>query len=263
MKTLVLAVSLAISFVAAGPANTATVDIFRSLGGLNAPDGVNNVTPASLQGTILIREDFSNVTLGNNGEVITSVGTFETLGGRGTGESAINGGTQVQVRDGNVGGRFNVLTNPEGLNNPSQEFGPTTFLDSNDTWGIAWIFGNFEGNLRQLSGFVTDPSDANGELRASLFLDGNETALGNILRGQPNATAWQFEINFRELGLATNFETGRLEFGMFDRRNRPLTNDGFALSNLGVSVVPLPTAAWFLLSGIGAMFSLRLFRKAV
>ncbi|SLN62101.1 hypothetical protein [Ruegeria meonggei] len=170
----------------------------------------------------------------------TSVGTFSTLGGIGSGGTVSglpgNSGSMLALREGNVFGRENL--SPNG----------SWFLDSNDTWGLSWDVALAGGKaFDKLTFALSDGSDAGGflritaggeshELRTDRRLSDGNVRLVTINFGAPTKTAGISLANYTALG------------GDVARRN-----DGFSIDAIQVAAVPLPPS--ILLLG-GALFSL-------
>ena len=198
--------------------------------------------------------------------ISTSVGLFEGLGGLGAGTTPVNDGSNIQVRSGNVGGRFNVLANPDALNQAEIGGAQTNFLDSNDTFGFTWTITNVWGsNFRGLQAFITDPNDVGGNLTVTMangdifsqnirdLLALNENAPARQ-PGNPNraidGSIWHLTAMFED-------DWDSLVF-TFKKDN---LNDGFAISNASISVIPLPAPVLMLLAGIGGLIGVRRFRS--
>lgn len=187
-----------------------------------------------------VGEDFE--TLGGTqgeGEVgpslLTAVGTFESLGGQGTGNSVIGTGTELALRDGKVFGRTNTV--PQG---------GTWFLDSNDTAGIKWTVDT--GSLFNKIAFVlNDGSDQGAFLRITAGGESKELRTGGRL---PNGNARTIEISFGE-----KVSTAEITLGNFFSAggDEVRFNDGFSIDGIAVSAVPLPASVLFLGAAIGGL----------
>ncbi|NOD65501.1 MULTISPECIES: hypothetical protein [unclassified Ruegeria] len=190
-----------------------------------------------------VSEDFESLgaALGQ-GEVAngfsTTVGTFSTLGGTGSGGTVSglsgNTGTQLALRSGSVFGRQNL--------SPS---GGSWFLDSNDTSGIQWDVALAGGKaFDKLAFALTDASDAGGFLRISAggsdfeLRTGGKLADGNIKLvtidfGGPTNSASISLANYSTQGGANAF-----------------LNDGFSIDGMQVAAVPIPPSILMLGAGL-------------
>lgn len=174
----------------------------------------------------------------------TSVGTFSSLGGTGTGGSVIGTGTQLALRDGKLYGRQNTVP-----------LGGSWFLDSNDTWGISWSLNT--GTFFDLVSFViNDASDVGAFLRIIAGGETKELRTGGKL---PNGNARTVEIDFGQAVSSAvitlgNFSTsGGTQF----RLNDGFSIDGIAVATVGdgnaPSPVPLPASALLLGAAMGGL----------
>ena len=197
--------------------------------------------------------------------ISTSVGVFEGLGGQGTGTTIVNSGTNIQVRSGDVGGRFNVLDNPGSLNQAEIGGVQTNFLDSNDTLGFTWTINNIWGsNFRGLQAFITDPNDVGGNLTVSVNGDTYSQNIRDLLALDENEDARQPGNPTRAVDGSIWHLTAMFE-GDWDSMvftfEKDGINDGFAISNASISVIPLPAPLLMLLAGLGGLVGLRRFRS--
>lgn len=194
-------------------------------------------------------EDFE--TLGQSmgeGEVgsdfATSVGTFNTLGGTGSGGTVTglggNTGEELALRDGDTYGRVNTV--------------PTSgvwYLDSNDTNGMAW-------DVETGSAFDTvvftlvDGSDTGAYLRISAGTASYEQRVGNALS---NGNASIVVVSFGAM-----MDSALIEIGNYTGSNALRTNDGFSIDGLRVgtmedpqnpSPIPLPASGLLLAGALG------------
>lgn len=172
------------------------------------------------------------------GPLVTSVGTFATLGGTGTGGSVVGGGTQLSLKtaaSGNTFGRSN--TTPGGA----------WWLDSNDTWGMSWSV-NTGAAFDAVAFVLSDVADVGATL--SVWAQGQ--FLGSFV-GQPNGGLSLVLISFGEAVPGASIEL----------RNNKL-NDGFSIDDAIVGTyapVPLPAAGLLLLGGLGGLAALRRRRR--
>ncbi|MEM8837046.1 MAG: VPLPA-CTERM sorting domain-containing protein [Pseudomonadota bacterium] len=204
-----------------------------------------NATLATLGGNV-ISEDFESFSEGNVGGVgspfATSVGTFETLGGTGSGGTVTgelfggvaNDGTQLAIRDGNVFGRTSTTAALTG--NSADD----TFLDSNDTLGISFIadLGGLQFDRILLT--LTDAADTGASVTVTA---GGDSVIFDDLS---NANQQTLLIDFG----------GLVSSAQIDFTNSKV-NDGFSLDDISVAAVPLPAAGWMLLAGLAGLFAMR------
>ncbi|MEL6169179.1 MAG: VPLPA-CTERM sorting domain-containing protein [Pseudomonadota bacterium] len=171
-----------------------------------------------------------------SGPVSTSVGTFSTLGGRGTGGTVsrapfANTGTGLALRSGSVYGRSNTT---EGGN---------WFLDSNDTKGIAWSI-DMGINFKSVAFTISDMADTG----AIFDLIVNNDVIWSASRMAASAKQL-FVIDFGSTMSAS--DNVQLVF-----RNSK-TNDGFSLDDVTLATTPLPATALLLLGGLGGLVAMR------
>lgn len=163
----------------------------------------------------------------------TAVGRFSSLGGRGTGSSAIAGGTSLQVRDEapSAWGRF-------GVGGPD-----AAWLDSNDTLGMRWEVGGLS-SFNAIAFLLTDVSDVGARFSIRV----GDTLFPDLLGASgrlANGSIQLVRILLPETvtGLAIELANSRL-------------NDGFGLdgATIGrIAPIPLPPAALLLLSSAAAL----------
>ncbi|MCV3270632.1 VPLPA-CTERM sorting domain-containing protein [Roseobacter sinensis] len=165
----------------------------------------------------------------------TAVGTFESLGGTGTGGSVIGTGTELALRDGTLFGRTNTV--PQG---------GSWFLDSNDTWGMKWMVDT--GSLFSKVSFVlNDGSDVGAFLRIIAGGQTKELRTGGKL---PNGNARVVEIDFGQ-----KISSAEIILGNFTTSGgqQYRLNDGFSVDGIEVSAVPLPASVLLLGAAIGGL----------
>lgn len=175
--------------------------------------------------------------------VETAVGIFDTLGARGTGGSVIGTGKDLAVRTKgrNHFGRTNTT--------PGGQF----YLDSNDTYGMAWAVGLEDGSLFNSVAFsLSDGADQGAQLEI--------TAMGEVLDtfvGFPNASVKFVVISFEEM-----IDDALIRLSNLDGDGLR-TNDGFAIDDatLAVAPIPVPAAGLLLLGALGGL-GLRARRRA-
>lgn len=203
-----------------------------------------------------VTENFEGYTEGNVGTgqhgagFETSVGTFWTMGGTGSGGTvtdsvakgnfAGNDGSLLAIRDGNVYGRTSTTALLTG--NASDD----KFLDSNDTFGIKWLV-NVGMMFDRLMFTLTDAADVGA--RITIEAAGESYSF----QGKGNANRQLVLVNFGGF-----VDTATITFFNTDpNTGNPRLNDGFSLDDIAVSVVPLPAPALLLLAGLGGLAAFR------
>jgi hypothetical protein len=188
-------------------------------------------------------EDFETAPLGQiSGTLNTAVGGFTTLGGTGSGTSAIGTprGTNLAVRqdsETNDGGRFNTT------------LGGSRYLDSNDTNGIRWsIPGSVPDGLGLFDRILFTLVDVADQGRIltinALDADGRAYNTTRTIMSQGPSTINTVLISFTApVSIAT----------ILLAKNG--TNDGFSIDDARVGAIPLPAAAWLLLAASGGLIA--------
>lgn len=225
-----LAAVLALS--TAATATTIDIGAFSTGAYSGATAGLTNV----------VTEDFERLG-GANGEgeiapgtsLPTAVGTFETLGGTGSGgtvtQLAGNTGTNVALRDGNVFGRTNLTP------------GGSYFLDSNDTHGIGWDVSGL-GLFDTLVFSITDASEF------SFF---RVTVNGVSAEQRVGASFANGSTSLVQISLDTAVSSLRIDLGNFSSSGGSVAlNDGFSLDDITVGLTPVPVPASLPLLAFGA-----------
>lgn len=239
MKTTAIA---ALCTVLAGPALAATVSVSSF-----TKDAYN----AALGSGSYVTENFESYSEGNvSGGFSTSVGTFYTMGGTGSGGTVTNAdfandGSELAVRDGNVYGRVSTTKTLSG------DRGDDMFLDSNDTYGIFWNVST--GSLfDKIVLTLTDATDVGAIMKIG------GTHVSEIsLSGLSNGAQKIVEISFAEAQ-----KTANIYFFNTNSKGGAKLNDGFSLDDISVSEVPLPASALLLLGGLGGLSVMRRKKKA-
>ena len=192
-----------------------------------------------------ISEDFETLGAAGGrrevGVLDTAVGSFTTLGGKGTGGTVTdkknnttvkNTGTKLALRDGTVYGRTNIA--------PA---GGKWFLDSNDTFGMVWNVALAGGHaFNKLIFALTDASDEGAYLRVTV--DG---VVQEILSKLKNGTTKLFVIDF-----GGPVHSAKIELGNYTKSTggKQKTNDGFSVDAIQVAPVPLPAGLVLLGSAV-------------
>lgn len=174
----------------------------------------------------------------------TKVGSFTTLGGKGSGGAAINGGKGLEVRgdNGMYWGRYNTDKLPIG----------GQWLDSNDTYGMKWdVAGPAKFNV--LSFFLVDAADVG----AKFSVDVGGTLYSNLLGSEGRLRNGNIQLVTILLDQAVDNLTVKL---FNDSLNDGFGIDGVAVAH--VAPVPLPPAAALLVTGLLGLGVLRRRRGA-
>lgn len=223
LKSTMLAASVAMASVAGLSAHASTIS-------MTAFD-INEFNTVTNGG---VTEDFEGFAGGSwNAETITSVGTFASIGGIGSGSvcNAQSGGNcqSLFVSDQTLSGQGNLVP----LNG-------TRSLSSNDTNGIFWnVFSSGASAFNRIVFAVRDAADLNGTTFTVATGDGTQATL----TGQENNNGQLVVIN-----LGGSFTSATVS--MFNNRN----NDGFTIDGATtLSAVPVPAALPLLLAGVGGL----------
>lgn len=165
----------------------------------------------------------------------TAVGTFQSLGGVGSGGSVTGSGTELALRDGRLFGRENTV--PQG---------GSWFLDSNDTWGIKWTV-DIGAAFDKLSFVINDGSDQGAFLRILAGGSSQELRTGGRL---PNGNAQTVVIDF-----GAQISSAEIILGNYSTSGgeRFKLNDGFSIDGIQVAAVPLPASVLLLGAAIGGL----------
>ena len=178
----------------------------------------------------------------------TRVGSFSALTdmGPGTGQSAINGGTGLEVRSDNgmAWGRYNA----DGSNGLIAG----NWIDSNDNHGMRWDVDT-GSKFNALSFFLIDADDVGGKFSMKV----GDTLYSAILGGDGRLANGNIQL----VTILLDKAVSSLTVEMFHDR----TNDGFGIDGataMRIAPVPVPPAAALILSGLAALGFLRRRRGA-
>lgn len=209
----------------------------------------SNIKAANIA-TVFAIEDFEGFAkVGQIGSVgttklTTAVGSFTTLGSRGSGNTAIDENNAKGANRGkNIAIRQNGDTHDNGgrQNTSFNTSSDKTYLDSNDTLGFKWVASAGGEMFDRLLFTLTDPGDSGKRLTISAV---GFTETFTIAPGQRNGDIFNFLIAF-----SAPVSTATLSLA------KSGTNDGFSIDNIIIGAVPLPAAAWLLLGVTGALFA--------
>ncbi|MEM9585372.1 MAG: VPLPA-CTERM sorting domain-containing protein [Pseudomonadota bacterium] len=227
----------AVALASQAAATTISITEFSAANLGSATSDLSNVVTEDFEMLGGEREIAPNTSLAS-----TTVGSFTTLGGTGTGGSRIGTGTNVAIRDGNVYGRTNT----------SGGIGDQYFLDSNDTHGIRW---NASSSLGLFNTLVFSLMDGSEFSYLRVIADGvteEQRVGGRLANGNTSLVEISLDRNVSSLVVElSNFTS----FG----GNVSARNDGFSIDSVsvGIAPVPLPAGLPLLAAGIGAFAVLR------
>jgi len=245
-------------FATGASAATINVDVYQR----NQLSSFQDDFASAIASGNFVGEDFENLGPGGGTSVegvvsspfSTAVGTFEEIGGVGTGgtvrQLGLGQSSQLALRDGSVYGRQNTW--PEGGD---------WFLDSNDTWGFTWNVTSADvgDEFDSLMFSLTDGSDAGAFLRITLD-DGTVWEQREAGQGRlGNGNIAFFVVNFDEAVSSASITVGNFSSAGGDTYRR---NDGVGIDAAMVGVVPVPASLPILLAGLGAFGVLRGRRKS-
>lgn len=174
---------------------------------------------------------------------VTAVGSFTSLGGKGSGSSAINGGAALEVRsDAPMNwSRYNT-SSPAGSN----------WLDTNDTLGIKWEVGGLP-EFNAIAFLLTDVADVGAKFSITV----GDTLFANLL----GATKREQDGGLHLVTILLPNAVSDLSILLANDR----LNDGFGIDNIflaNVAPIPVPPAAALLVTGVIALAGLQRRRKA-
>lgn len=197
-----------------------------------------------------IVEDFEDYSEANIADGWASkVGTFASVGGKGTGGTVTdvagnipgNDGTLLALRDGDVYGRTSTTSALTG--NKADDM----FVDSNDTYGITYMASLGGTMFNRILLTMTDATDVGARL--NVLVDGVQKL---TFAGLGNRNVQWIEIVF---GGPVSAST--ITFQNVDGNGNLRKNDGLSLDDITLNAVPLPAGAWLLLGGLGLLAGMR------
>lgn len=171
----------------------------------------------------------------------TNVGHFSSLGGHGTGHSAINGGRTTEVRGDNDmrWGRYHADSQGTPLV-------AGNWLDSNDTFGIRWDIEDL-GHFNLVAFFLTDAADVG----ATFSLMIGDTSFADVAGGVGRLANGNVHFVWALLPGLVDSLTVQM---MHDELNDGFGIDGVTIAH--VAPIPAPPAAALLLTGVVGLLGL-------
>ena len=207
--------------------------------------------------TVAVVEDFEGFDVGNiEDDSMLSIGKFSSVGGVGTGGTVnsksfpgVNDGSKLAIRKGNVFGRSSTTRLLSGAASDDK------FLDSNDTYGIAWE-ASLGGNMfDKIVLTLSDAADTGAIMKISVNGAVKQT-LSKLGNGNKKTVVFSFD---------EAVSSAQILFENVNSKGQYRKNDGFSLDDIAfndVTAVPLPASALMLLAGLGGLGAMRRFRKA-
>ncbi|WP_170294754.1 VPLPA-CTERM sorting domain-containing protein [Roseospira navarrensis] len=193
--------------------------------------------------TVAATEDFEGLAAGTDysgGAVLnTAVGDFSSTKAGQRGQLiSVEGTGAFHSKESWMGGRRNVTG--DSLDG--------RYLENNDSKQVKWVFNNLTG-INALSFFMTDVNDVSGVFKLT-FKDNSTLEEGFTSSKQPNGT-----INFVTAAFGADVDLFEVIF------DQSTSNDGWGADDFTVGAVPLPAAAWFLLTALGGLVGTRWLKK--
>ena len=238
-KFLATAAAACIAFAGSVSASTISISAFSITDYNNAVGFTNFDTQdfEDLGATMFPESDTVGGLIG--GSLDTNVGTFESAGGKGTGEACIPSGdcaADLYLKKDITFGQGNMVP-----------FDGSWSLNSNDTLGIIWEVVRESGAMfnRVVFGLM-DAADQGAIVEVEV---GTSFAQ---LENRPDKEMKLIVIDFAQLVSSATVRITNANF-VINPDGTVSGNDGFSIDGAGVGVVPLPASGLLLLTGFGAL----------
>lgn len=237
MKNTFLKTVLAASFMtAAGAAQALTISVSEF-----------DMTEYSNKTAGFTVENFDSIATGTYTNLDTSVGTFTSGGGAGS-------GTSCTTISGN-GDCLDEFAITEVIING--QFGPTSdrFVNSIDTLGVSWDVDLDGAEFNKIVFVVADAADISPiVMTITAEADGDVTTVSaQIGPDAGNGNEKTVEVEFSSLVTGATIS-------MTNSADSP--DDAFTVDGAAVGIVPLPAAGLLLLGGLGALGAMRKLKKS-
>lgn len=244
MKNSIFAAGFALAAMIGASANAATITL--------STFEMSDFNVATAGGIVEDFEGYNGQSTPWSASTVTSVGTFTSNGGTGTGSvcNAQSGGQcqSLAVNSSSRSGQGNIVP-----------IDGSTSLSSNDTFGIIWnVFTANNGLFSRIVFAVGDAADINGT-RFTIETGSGDSAVSTSFTGASNNNERLVVID-----LAGSFRNVSLSMFNTDANGYLRSNDGFTLDGAtAVAAVPLPAGGLLILTGLGALAAMRKRRAAV
>jgi hypothetical protein len=187
----------------------------------------------------------SGASSSNDGEIedsiLSSVGSFTTLGGNGTGTTCTQRLDRMGDKCDNIALQFNPSVNGQG--NIIPESGNWS-VNTNDTKGLKWTLDN-GGQFSQAVFALRDPGDQN---QKTLTIRANGTQIYS--EKMPDIPFGNDDVMIVRVFFGMHLSTAEMEIETSE-------NDAFTIDGAGLNTVPLPAGVWMLLAGMGGLLAMR------
>jgi len=206
----------------------------------------NFEVPTGFTGNFEDGTPISAATTTNFGEIEdsigTSVGSFTTIGGTGTGTTCTDVLNRVGDDCDNIALQIDP-PNPNGQGNiiPGDGVGS---INSADTKGVIWTLDT-GSDFSQAVFALRDPGDQ--KQKRLTIRDGHGELYSEFMP--------DFDVGNEDLLLVRVFFGTRLSTATIEIETSE--NDAFTLDGAAVNVVPLPAGVWMLLAGMGGLLAMK------